>query len=972
MTAATDVHPGSFAVLLKRFRSDAGLTQEELAERAQLSPKAVSSLERGARRRPHRVTVALLIEALELDGDQQARLELAARGASQEQLRGADRVELPAGAFLGSAAGGRFVARDAEVQSIARAVLTAHEGQGRTVLLAGEAGIGKTRLAQETHLRLRRDGFLTAVGRCYQPRASVPYFPFLEALGGLFDSAPDPVRASATRRWPSLAPLLPDRLGFARAPDRPEDQALTFRAAAAFLAELATVGPIGILVDDLQWADGSSVRLLHHLARETRNRPVFLMATYRDTDLPGEPALAEGVRDLVREGLAESINLGRLDLDATRELIVDLAGEPDMSDELGDFIFHRAEGNPYYVRQLVGALGSQASGEEVTGPVVPDTIRALVRQRVNILGDTDREILTRMSVLGQVFSFEDGLSVTDEGEEALERSLTAASSRGLIRETGPERYAFDHGLTQQTLYESLSGRGRRRIHESFGRRLASLSRREQRGRLAELAWHLGRGGDGEGALHWSLEAGANAASLSALAEARHHYETAARLAGDLDRADVRARALEGLGHALHALGLYDEARTSLEEADQLFARGDDELGRARVSGELGGVYRMLGRADESIAIIESALARLGDRAEEDGSPTAELHADLAQLLWPVGRRTEALAAATKASALATKTGDRRIRAWADMQQARMLERLGRRSEALAAAEGALDRVEPDADQGLLWYCLSVLTAMYEARGEWVRAQEMIDRSIEAAERRGDPQYHAASLARLGGWLTWRGDWPAAQQALDRALACVSSEDRIAGFIAVTQARLQLWRGDHAGLRTQLEAVIADAEEAGNIDGAMQATMVLTELLNGEGCFAESLRLLEGFAQREEVLENDPVFGALLVDAHLGVGDVAAARQLCSHLMRTARGDDLKTPLIDLHRLSAEIALASLAQRAGKSEHEREVLLEAARADAQESATLARALGCPYKESLAQRAATAVAAQNLTGRHPRHL
>ncbi|HEV3310853.1 MAG TPA: AAA family ATPase [Chloroflexota bacterium] len=906
-------HPGAFAVLLKRRRSDAGLTQEELAELAQLSPKAVSSLERGARRRPHRVTVALLADALRLEERERAEFEKAARSdGAALPVSASHPAGMPVGAFLGAAPGERIIARRREMDVLEAAMMAVEAGTGRTVLLGGDPGIGKTRLAQEIHGLLRGRGFVAAVGRCYEPRSSVPYFPFLEVMGSLFDTASDAVKLLAPDRWPYLQILLPDRTEFlAGGSGAHDEQILVFRAAAAFVNALARERPVAVMLDDLHWADSSSIQLLHHLARDTRAARVFLLATFRDSDVLSQPALAEARRDLLREALLDQVPVGRFGREETDELISEIMGEQGLSEELGEFVFRRAEGNPYFVRQLVGALaGREEPLSTPDGIGVPDTITSLVVQRMSGLASASKDALSEASVLGQEFLMEDLLAMSDRREADVERGMEEARSAGLVRETGPDGYSFDHGLTQQSLYELLPARTKKRLHIRAGHAIAALEGPERRGRLAELAWHFLQGGDSGQALAWSMEAGSAALAISALAEAEHQYRTAGSLATELDDQQTRAGALEGLGRVFNVSGRYDEAKNTLEEADRLYQATGDATDCGRIAAELAGLYFMGGGVEEGIACVEAALEKLAAGGIEGSrpSPAGELHAVHAQLLWPAGRRAEALAAAQTGAQVAKDTRDMRTQAWCEMQQALMFESLGRRAEALTAAETALSFVERGQDDDLLWYSLSVLTRMYAIRGRLDDAMRAIDRGLVAAERRGDPQYRAASLAELARCLIWTGEWEAADQRLDESETCVDPDDPILGFVGLVRAQLRLWRGDTSELAGDLAAMIEKSDAAGNLDRLTTASLLLAEYEATEGHPGHALQRLEDLGQRQGFNAEDPNFGVCLALSRLALGRAAEARETVERYLTTARRDGLLMPIADLLRLKADALL----------------------------------------------------------------
>jgi serine/threonine protein kinase/DNA-binding beta-propeller fold protein YncE/class 3 adenylate cyclase len=267
---------------------------------------------------------------------------------------------LPIGNFLGSLPSGTIVGREEEVGAILTAVDTVVEGTGQLLLLAGQRGVGKTRLAQEATLIAHKRGFLVASGRCYEAEQTAPYFPFLEALATAYDGAPSSLRFEAPRRWPYLAALLPDEIA-APTPDPDADgkevQRRLFRAVASFLSALAAERPVVLLVDDLQWADEGGLRLLAHLARHTRGQRVLMVGAYRDTELSRDQNLDRWLRDLVRERLAERVSVRRLPAEGTAAMVVATIGDMETTEEFTEFVHSRTKGVPLFVEEMLRSVG---------------------------------------------------------------------------------------------------------------------------------------------------------------------------------------------------------------------------------------------------------------------------------------------------------------------------------------------------------------------------------------------------------------------------------------------------------------------------------------------------------------------------------------------------------------------------------------------------------------------------------------
>lgn len=249
-------------------------------------------------------------------------------------------------------------------------------GAGRTVLLSGEVGVGKTRVAQEVMLQLLDRRFLVAVARCYERDRAVPFAPFLDLLAHTYALAPRLVRDEAERRWPRLAWLLPESMLAPEEPpiEEPEEEHALFQACGGLLDLVGRERPIALLLDDLQWADEGTLELFRYLAHQTRGSRVLLLGAFRDGDISREHPLGVMMRELVREHLVERIPLVRLGPDEAKTLVLSMLGDEaaatdpmrsarslrtDIPAELIEFVYRRTKGNPFYIQRMVQGLGGR-------------------------------------------------------------------------------------------------------------------------------------------------------------------------------------------------------------------------------------------------------------------------------------------------------------------------------------------------------------------------------------------------------------------------------------------------------------------------------------------------------------------------------------------------------------------------------------------------------------------------------------
>jgi transcriptional regulator with XRE-family HTH domain len=347
----------AFAVLLRRIRQAAALTQEELAERAGLSVRGIKALEGGERTRPHRDTVRLLADALQLTGEDRSAFETAARSTLPLDTPHATPLSEPVGDFLGARPTGPLVGREEEWGHLLLVLDAVGHGGGRMLLLPGEEGVGKTRLAQEVDLRARELGFLVAAARCYPSDGADPLAPFSEVLTTLSTGvSPSRWRDLLAQSPPVEQLVLNGRMPF---PGVGDEERRMARAVADLLRAVAMDRPLVLLVEDLQWADEGSITFLQHLARSTRDQPVLLLTTYRETEVDAEDVLSRAVRDLMREGLVERIPVRRLTPEGTAALVEACIGKLDGAEEFVEFVHRRSKGIPFFIKRMVLALGGR-------------------------------------------------------------------------------------------------------------------------------------------------------------------------------------------------------------------------------------------------------------------------------------------------------------------------------------------------------------------------------------------------------------------------------------------------------------------------------------------------------------------------------------------------------------------------------------------------------------------------------------
>jgi DNA-binding SARP family transcriptional activator len=408
-------------------------------------------------------------------------------------------------------AGGVFVGRASELGRLGAAWADARAGRRRTVLVAGEAGIGKTRLVTELAGSAEGDGAVVLAGRC-DPQLGVPYLPLREAVGRHLAGYPSerlrallgPRAAELVRFWPELAWRLP-ALPPPSTAGHGADPYLLFEALTGLLETVAVTGPVLLLVDDLHGADEASLLLLRSLANARRPARLLTVLTYRDGERASRASLTAALGDLVRAPGAELLTLDGLDADEVAAMAGATAARPlgPGGAVLADVLQERTGGNPFLVAELLRHLverGGLAGGdvtEVAAGPAaddVPESVRWAVGQRLARLGGPVEHVLELAAVIGYRVEVALLERVAELGYDSLLSALDTAVAVRLLEELpdGPGRYGFHHPIVRDLLYRRLAAGERARAHRRVGEALEGLTGGTSR--LGELADHFALAG----------------------------------------------------------------------------------------------------------------------------------------------------------------------------------------------------------------------------------------------------------------------------------------------------------------------------------------------------------------------------------------------------------------------------------------------------------------------------------------------
>jgi tetratricopeptide (TPR) repeat protein len=698
--------------------------------------------------------------------------------------------ELPVPALLRTQGRFPFVGREHERSRLAEAWAAAVAGERQAVLLGGEPGVGKTRLAAETARSAVDAGGVVLAGRCDE-EGGHPYQPFTDALTTFLDTCPaDQLPERLGRFAGELTRLVPGLR--TRVPGLPEpvqtdedtERRRLFDAVAAWIQAAGGGQPAVLVVDDLHWADRATLLALRHLLRSEEVRNVLVIGTYRDTDLDRAHPLAAMRADLRRERAVERIDLKGLTADEVRAFLEGASGhELDAgADALVEALHHETEGNPFFLEETLahlvetGALHRGADGRWTSPHTtiedfgIPEGVREVIGRRLARLSEDCNHVLGVAAVLGG--QFDNAVLGALAGSDVVD-ALEQAERAGLIAEASgaPPGYGFTHALIRQTLLEELSLARRQSYH------LQAVRALQARGASAAvLAGHLRQAGaaaDLEETVEALLDAAEEARRRLAWEEASDHWQAALELleVRGAEPAD-QARLLERLGDAMFATGTdWEHGIEQLERAVAIHEGAGDRYRAAKLRSRIARNLAVISpeRLDPRRAMAHAEAARPALEEVGDSPALAYLETSFATAcIYPL-RVSEGLAAARRSLEIGRRLGHRVVTANAEMLVGFHLTLSGRVTEGLARLEAA--RLEAlELRQPLVGWLVDWALSGLGASLSDPRLGELSQRrQLESGAIHGAPLLRRSTQAQLAAALVDQGRLPEAEEVYDDLL-----------------------------------------------------------------------------------------------------------------------------------------------------------------------------------------------------------
>jgi predicted ATPase/DNA-binding CsgD family transcriptional regulator len=858
-----------------------------------------------------------------------------------------------------------MIARHAQLRELEAYFQLAHAGAGQVVFLAGDAGVGKTRLVREFATQARSSGqAMLFEGRCYDEDPATPYGPFIDAIrAALREFGPELLIICNT--WTDdLARLLPElehTAPAARASDEPQIQKRQlFEAIYTIIRPPDPQACRIVVLEDFHWSDQTSQELVRYLARAIMRDRLLLIITYRSDELHRRHPLLHLIAQLNRDRLYQEIRLAPLSRD---ELVGMLEATLDrqLPDSLAEALYDRTGGNPFFAEELLKSLIGHGQldaliqvaqqGRPIDRLAIPTSIKDAILGRTAELNPTTAEVLTYAAVVGRRFDFDLLLRLTGLAEPELLRAVELLVERQLVVEEpgGPDdRYSFRHALTREAIYDDLLGRERRTRHREVLAALEAIYADRRDEVIDQLAYHSLHGRELEQAARYARLAGERAAQMHAYREAVAHYEVALELL-EIDEPGLRADLFERLGHAAYPLGDFSHCARCWREAQRLYEQAGDRRRSANISRWLGRIAWECHDHQAAFAHTRTAIEIL--EAEPPGRELAMVYSALSQLYMSSSQPDESIAWAEKALRLAEEFGDLAVKTHALNNIGVSLAERGETRRGVICLERSL---------GLAWQAGLLFDEMraylnlggiLPSLGEFRRAAQLLEQGIARARQIHFELYTHKMRSVLCQIELELGHWDRARELYEQLNRRSEAQLPHEREYCPELSEILLRQGQPGEARQLLESLLREAESQGDSHELSALLLALARVYLALGAIDQAVTAIEralAFRHTHPATKSEDLL-VNAVEIYLRAGNPERASELL--LSRAARAASEENPL-SLARLEGGRGLFAAHERRHRdaaghflraAEHWESIELpfEAARARRQRAASLIR-------------------------------
>lgn len=690
------------------------------------------------------------------------------------------------------------------------------EKNGRFILLKGEAGVGKTRTAEEFIKRTKKEGFEVLKGRCLYYESTDPYLSFFEALGDYLseeDENQESVSSIVTGAAASSSSNSRTPLSLIGTNEQKEEaiskdvslsdrREMMFNRITDIIMDLSKENPVLLFMDDLQWIDESSSQLLHHLSRHISDDRVMILGSYRPEELRyknEELPLETTLNRMKEERLVTTINIPRLDYHSITKMIKNQTQREDFPESFIWTLYRESEGNPYYVVEILNSMVNEGvinpysytwnPEEELSNISIPSSIKDITQRKIEKLNKDERKVLMYASLLGTEFNFEVLERVMNMDVIELLDIIDSLVDQGIINEvtdSDEEIYKFNHLQTRTTIYENM-GKSRKRVsHRQVSKVIEDIYSDEIEDHYYELSRHFYEGKLYDKAYEYSKKAGEKALKSLDIPTALDHFEKALK---SLEKAKSIEDMKEKKVYLLKMLGEYNEYASKLDRSldywkslKDLSESMEDKKLKTEALYQIGHIYKEKEEYENARDNYNKSLNISKELDYTEGIARANM--GLGYINWREGNLNKAIDNYEIAIEKSQKVDNEYIRSNSNVEMGNVYAHKGENDTAIDYYKEGLSYFEKAESHNELARIYNNIGDQYMKKDELDTAIDYFKKEIESAKLVGNKRWVGWGSFNMSEALVKANEIEKAKHHIKRAEDIMKSLNEMIGIAAV--------------------------------------------------------------------------------------------------------------------------------------------------------------------------------------------
>ncbi|MFO7792250.1 MAG: tetratricopeptide repeat protein [Candidatus Saliniplasma sp.] len=721
-----------------------------------------------------------------------------------------------------------FVNRWGELDELKEHMKETLKGNGRFVLLKGEAGVGKTRIAEKFSQDCSENDFRFMWGRCLYHESTDPYIPFIEALGDYIkrdesDSSTSTsegyvgLGASAVSRSSTDKPI--SLVGLGSSTDKSleisisNEREVMFTKVINLVKNLSEEQPLLLFLDDLQWIDEASSQLLHFLVRNIHDDRVMVMGAYRPEELKthGKKKPLEVLLERTKhEGIVNILEINRMGFQPVSEIVKKQLQTSDLPESFLLTIYKETEGNPYYVLEILNSMVDEGvinpysynwnPQEDLIDISIPSSIKDITNRRIERLDDMEKKVLMYASVIGTEFNFEvlenaidmDVLKLLDTCEDLENHDIISEK-----KDTDKEIYRFNHLQLRMTIYGNMGKTRKRILNKQIGDAIEEFYEDELEEHYYSLSRHFYEGKVYDKAYEYSIKAAEKALNAFAIETAIKYYENALaslRKSNDIEDSQKKMISiLNSIGKLSYEISATERALEAFRSLLELSEKTGEENIQANA-------LRWIGHTHSDSQDFESAnesYQKALELYDEESKGYTDCKRGMGYLIWREGEFEEALELYQQVVKEAKELKDDHILSLTYIDMGNIYAQKGQNEKAIEYYERSIPALKKQNSYKDLERAYNNMGDQFMKMAEWEKAIEHFQKTMDYAKKIGDKRFIGWSYFNQAEALARKGDMEKAKKYTDRAEKVMKPIREKIGLSSVERIRaiIQRMQGD---------------------------------------------------------------------------------------------------------------------------------------------------------------------------------